>query len=139
MHTYYEPTYASYDPDWDRPFQLGDPLLAALQMKQYDEVEKMIKSQMDVNKKYPCGTLLHIHLKNCHRDYNPYYPLSLINLRLLLLLLRFGVNPDLRDSNDQSARTLVQNFGYSIVGKHLCFKPPKHIPGDFMRDDELYN
>ena len=139
MSIYYEHKYVSYDPDWDRPYQLGDPLLCALQMKQYEEVEKMMKSHVDVNKKYPGGTLLHIHLKNCQRDYNPYYPLSLINLRLLLLLLRFGVNPDLLDSNDQSAHALVKNFGYSIVDKHLSFKPPKNITCDYMRDDELYN
>lgn len=139
MPIYYEHKYDSYDPDWDRPFQLGDPLLCALQMKQYDEVEKMMKSHSDVNKKYPGGTLLHVHLKNCHRDYNPYYPLSLINLRLLLLLLRFGVNPDLLDSNDRSACALAQDFGYSIVGKHLSFKPPKDARCNFMRDDDLYN
>jgi hypothetical protein len=139
MPIYYLHKYDSYDPEWDRPYQLYDPLLCALQMKQYDELEIMMKSHSDVNKKYPGGTLLHIHLKNCHRDYNPYHPLSLLNLRLLLLLLRFGVNPDLLDSNDQSGHALVQKFGYNIVGKHLLFKRPKEIHSYNSSRDEIYN
>jgi hypothetical protein len=64
-------------------------------------------------------TLLHTHLKHCIKTQDTSHPLSLADIRLLILLLKSGSNPDIVDGSGISAHKYLEKFGYTIHGYSL--------------------
>ncbi len=70
----------------------------------------------------PFGYLLTKKIDSSHS-------INYIHLRIILMLLRYGANPDIKVNTTHSSRELLQNFGYEISGIYLV-KKEKQITND---------
>jgi hypothetical protein len=110
-------------PDFN-PFSL----LLAIHQKDYQRVKRLI-SKIDVNcclsSENP--NIFHYLLDRLMLD-SGLDSLSIHDLRLILLLLSVGADPEQKNSNGETARDRLLKFGYKIDRKYLVrhcpYKPP---------------
>ena len=115
--------YDTYNSDWDRaPTHCQSSINDLIVKKDYDRVKQRLGST-DINTTNQAGeTLLHTHLKHCVKTQDTSHPLSLADMRLLILLLKSGCNPDIADDSGVSCRKYLERFGYTIHGYSLSIK-----------------
>jgi len=113
-------------------------LFIALDCKNPEMIETLLKNGADPNLyigKY--NTPLGYFLTNIESERQ----LEYMELRIILLLLRYGANPELKINGLLNSHMLLEMFGYEIKGIYLTTrKQTKQISNDVcMLDDSIYN
>jgi len=117
--------YESYNSDWDRVPVINTPSInEVIIQKNYDRLSQMLTATAINAKNISGDTVLHTHLKHCIRHSDSSHPLCLTDMRLLILLLKSGANPDILDQSGISGRKYLMNFGYTIHGHALRIRQP---------------
>lgn len=123
--------YDNWDPEWSRiPVYVEylEPVVHAFKYKNYDDARVLLDGLSNIDRPVcNSASLFHYHIDSCKTG-----PLNLIDLRLTLLLLKRGANPDLCDKSGLSVRRKLLSLGYKIDRVYLVYtlqdepcNPPK--------------
>jgi len=87
--------------------------------KNYDRLKQMLVPSTVNAKNIHGDTFFHTHMKHCIRQEDSAHPLTLTDIKLIILLLKSGGDPDILDNCGITGRKYLEKLGYTIHGHAL--------------------